>query len=777
MPTTERTALTRTTNTADSAGRPATRVGRAAVPCAIAFAVCALSATAFSLAFDPIHDTSRADQIEFESKSVRDSLRQLFSQLHANDAATRRDAEQTLRRVGMTEADIEIARRLADPSSDVRRQLVQELGRSEVGTRRDVLEELAHDSDAAVRGEVERVLNQWSSKSMPTRGSRTRESSDRSLATSATVPIGRLDSGPDPPAEVETIPDPSALFADPASRLEYFPEAPLGFTGPSGVLPREVADGPHFLPVEDRWRLGFPEWDRYGKGHPSVDDYPFVEGHWWDPFNQNVLKGDYPIIGQHTFLNITAESLAITETRQVPTATSGFESTLNPRSEETFGDPNQFFYTHNLKLSVDLFHGDAAFKPVDWRIKLTPIFNMNYLDVEELAVVNPDVREGTTRFRSRAVLQEWFVEAKLADLGPDYDFVSARVGQQFFRSDFRGFIFDDTNRGVRLFGTQFANRDQFNLVWFDNVEKDINSQLNTFDDRHQNVAIANYYRQDFLVPGYTAQASIHYNRDGPSFLFDRNDFLARPDPTGIFQQHKVQALYLGVAGDGHIGRINVSHAFYWALGKDSLNPLAGKPQEINAQMAALEFSYDRDWARFRTSFFYGSGDRDIHDEEANGFDSIFDNPSFAGGGFSYWQRQQIALFGVNLVQRQSLIPDLRSSKIQGQSNFVNPGLLLLNFGFDADVTPKTKFISNVNFLWFDQTAVLEQFVFQDHIEGRIGTDLSAGVEYRPFLNDNVILVGGVSWLIPGEGFKDIYQRFQGDTGTFVATFLQLAMTF
>lgn len=571
--------------------------------------------------------------------------------------------------------------------------------------------------------------------------------------------------------------EPADVFADAEQWVEYPFDAPLGFTGPSGVLPREVQASPHFVPVEDRWRIGFPEWDRYGKRHPSVDDYPYVEGHWWDPYNLNVLKGDYPIIGQHTFLNVTAEMLTIQELRQVPTATSGFESTLNPRSEEQFGNPNQYFTTTNFKLSFDLFHGDAAFKPVDWRIKLTPIFNINYLDVEELAVVNPDVREGTTRFRDRFTLQEWFAEVKLADLGPDYDFVSVRGGQQFFRSDFRGFIFDDTNRGVRLFGTQFANRDQFNLVWFDNVEKDINSFLNTFDDRHQNVAIANYYRQDFIVPGYTAEVSMHYNRDGPSFLFDRNDFLARPDPVGIFQPHKVQAVYLGYAGDGHFGRINVSHAFYWALGHDSLNPLAGKAQNINAQMAALEFSYDRDWARFRTSFFFASGDRDINDDQANGFDSILDNPNFAGGGFSYWQRQQIALFGVNLVQRQSLVPDLRSSKLQGQSNFVNPGLLLLNFGFDADITPKLKYISNVNFLWFDQTNVLEQFVFQSHIDGRIGTDLSAGVEYRPFLSDNVIVVGGVSWLIPGEGFKDLYTRFAGDTGTFVASFLQVALTY
>ena len=42
-------------------------------------------------------------------------------------------------------------------------------------------------------------------------------------------------------------------------------------------------------------------------------------------------------------------------------------------------------------------------------------------------------------------------------------------------------------------------------VWFDQTEKQSNSGLNTFDDRHQNVVIANYYRQDFIWPGYTTE--------------------------------------------------------------------------------------------------------------------------------------------------------------------------------------------------------------------------------------------------------------------------------
>lgn len=572
---------------------------------------------------------------------------------------------------------------------------------------------------------------------------------------------------------IESVP-PSA---DVDSILRWQHDAPLGFSGPSGVLPSGIQEDSHFVPMEDRWRIGFPEWDRDEDPNTWMTDSPYVEGRLIDPYNQNVLKGDYPIIGQHTFLNFTAASNLLQEFRQVPTATTPFESTDDPFQEEFFGNPDQYLYTHNFLVSVDVFHGDAAFKPMDWRIKINSIFNLNYLDVEELAVVNPDVNEGRTRSRQDFALEEWFVETKLADLSPNYDFVSVRAGSQLFVSDFRGFIFADINRGVRLFGTRLSNREQFNVLWFDQTEKETNSLLNTFDDRHQNTVIANYYRQDVIWPGYTANLSFHYNRDQASFKFDENDFLARPDPVGVFAPHEIDAYYLGWTGNGHINRFNVSHAFYWVLGRDELNPLAGRKLDINAQMAAFELSYDRDWMRFRSSFFWASGDDDINDGQGEGFDAIFDNPNFAGGEFSYWQRQMVRLFGVNLVQRQSLVPNLRSSKFEGQTNFVNPGLYLVNAGVDADLTPKLKLIANGNLLWFEQTEVLETFVFQGEVRNFIGADLSLGAEYRPYHNNNVLLVGGISGLIPGEGFKDLYNPIAGSVDGLFASFLDIILTY
>lgn len=555
------------------------------------------------------------------------------------------------------------------------------------------------------------------------------------------------------------------------------PTAPLGYTGPSSILPRETQQSSHFVPREDRWRAGFPYWDRYGKGFPHIDDYPYKEGRWYNPYTQNVLKGDYPVWGQHTFFTATASIDSTFESRKVPVATAGGEATADPNGANFFGDPDQFFSTNYFRLQADITHGNAGFKPVDWQLRVAPVFNLNYLQAQELGVVSPDLTKGTSRTRNYAALEEFWGEMKIADLSPDYDFVSIRAGNQPFTSDFRGFIFSDTNRGVRLFGNYEANRDQFNIAFFDQVEKDTNSQLNTFDDRQQNTFIANFFRQDFIFPGYTISPSFHYNRDHASTHFDKNGVLARPAPIGIAREHYVDSYYLGLSGDGHINRFNISHAYYWVFGRDENNPLAARSQRISAHMAACELSYDRDWARFRTSVFYSSGDKDIYDGSANGFDTIFDNPAFAGGGFSYWQRQQIGLLGTSLVNRNSLVPDLRTSKFQGQQNFVNPGLFLVNAGVDVDLTPKTRLIQNTSFLWFDDTNVLEQYTFQPNINSEIGTDVSLGVEYRPLLSNNIIILAGTSFLIPAAGLKDIYSNPGQELGTLSSHFVNCVFTY
>ena len=92
--------------------------------------------------------------------------------------------------------------------------------------------------------------------------------------------------------------------------------------------------------------------------------------------------------------------------------------------------------------------------------------------------VNVDPREGTTRDDHHVGIQAAFVDKHLRNVSDNYDFDSFRVGIQPFSSDFRGFLFQDNQLGVRLFGTRDNNRWQYNLAWFRRLEKDTNSGLN-----------------------------------------------------------------------------------------------------------------------------------------------------------------------------------------------------------------------------------------------------------------------------------------------------------
>ncbi|MDB6054438.1 MAG: hypothetical protein JWN25_1961 [Verrucomicrobiales bacterium] len=569
--------------------------------------------------------------------------------------------------------------------------------------------------------------------------------------------------------------------------VEEYPQAALGKGYQEGATP-----------VTNRWRIGFAPWRRYTSGVAETP-YETPDPKLWHPYKQSILKGDLPIIGQDIFLNLTASSQTEFESRRLPTP-SGV-SAARPNSAEFFGKSEQLVVQQNFSFLAELFKGETVFQPVHWAITFQPVFNVNFIDSKETGVVNPDPRgqnsnygypiynggvqnpgdvggilnQGgllgtppssfaggahTTRTRSEFALQNAAVEYHLTDLSVNYDFLAAKAGIQPFSSDFRGFIFNDSNLGIRLFGNANNNVYQYNLALFDMLEKDTFSDLNTFNRRDQQVIVANVYKQDFLWKGYTAQLSFHANIDEGRLHYDRIGNITRPTPIGTVQEHDVRAYYLGWAGDGHIGSFNVSHAIYEVLGRDDLNGIAGKAVDINAQMAALEVSYDRDWIRYKGSIFYASGDGNPEDGTARGFDSILDNANFTGGPFSYYVHQGFNLAGtaVGFKARNSLVTDFRSSKTEGQANFVNPGLLLFGVGTEMELTPKLRAFANMNYLRFMETETIKTLLVTDKIDNEIGLDLSIGFQYRPLLTDNIIISAGFGTLIPGKGYRDIYRR-------------------
>ncbi|NJK91471.1 MAG: hypothetical protein HC904_06385 [Blastochloris sp.] len=508
-----------------------------------------------------------------------------------------------------------------------------------------------------------------------------------------------------------------------------------------------------------------------------------------------------PVLGEDIFLRLAVTNFTEFEARRLPVP-SGI-SAANQGSSEFYGNGEIFTVQQNFIFTLDFFKGETeVFKPVTWQLRLQPVYNINYTEARETNILQPnplgDATAGsggslpidpgggtgpgdildflnnnltpidgsnsgtsyTSRLRHDWFLQQGWFELHLLDISDTYDFISSRAGYQRFNSDFRGLVFNDINLAYRIFGNAENNLWQYNVLFVDVREKDTNSELNTFEDRDQDVFIANLYRQDFIVPGYTINLSTHVNIDDGNVHYDRNGFIARPAPVGTVEEHDVHAYYLGFAGEGKIGRVNISHSFYQAFGEDSLNGIQGQKSEINAQQAHIEVSYDRDWIRYKFAFFYASGDSNTQDNQAEGFDTITDNPNLFGGPFSYWVRQGFNLGGsaVNLKQRNSLVPNLRTSKFEGQSNFVNPGVFIWGIGSDIELTPEARLFFNANYIRFADTAPIKQVLFTDQAREDVGYDLSIGIIARPLLTDNIIITSGFAAFIPEQGYDDIYDQ-------------------
>ena len=507
------------------------------------------------------------------------------------------------------------------------------------------------------------------------------------------------------------------------------------------------------LPVPDRWRI----MESLGQ-----------KQRWWDPYNINTIKGDKPYEplqhwGPDWFVNLGAVSDSLLEARRIPVPV-GAQSSERPGAFNVLGRTAQTTLVQTLILSASLIKGNTTFKPPDYEFKFTGAFNLNYTQTNEVRAVNVDPQRGVNRTDRQFGVQEAFVDKHLRNVSDRYDFDSVRIGIQPFISDFRGFVFNDLPFGVRLFGTRDNNLWQYNLAWFRRLEKDTNSGLNDILKRTRNddTFVANAFRQDWPVLGHTTQATVllNINREGGrGDFYDRNGFLVRPAVVGDVRPHNYSVAYFGLNGDGHFGRWNLTSSAYLAMGSASYDPIAQRSQRIAASFAAAEVSRDFDWLRVRATGLFASADHNPFDGRSTGFDAIFENPQIAGADTSFWIRQAVPLIGgggVALSGRNGVLPSLRSTKDQGQSNFVNPGLLLLGLGADADLTPQWRLIGNASHLSFGNTSVLQVLRNQGGISRQLGVDLSLALQYRPFMTQNIVFNASIAGLLPGKGYKQMF---------------------
>jgi hypothetical protein len=470
-----------------------------------------------------------------------------------------------------------------------------------------------------------------------------------------------------------------------------------------------------------------------------------------------------PIKGDDWFFVANLVSDTVIEPRTFPIPV-GVQTTERPGALDVFGKSGSQVYSQTFIAGAALIKGLTAFKPPDVEYRVTLAFNASYVNVPERRVLFVQPSKPSHRFDYFLGVQELFFDYHLRNTSDRYDFESIRIGIQPFQNDFRGFLFNDQQLGVRLFGNRDNNRFQYNLAAFWRLEKDTNSGLNSVVQRPRNdwVFLANLYRQDFIFPGLTSQISVTYNmnREAKQIEIDDNGFPVRPALLGTLRGRNYDVVYLGYSADGKVGRLNLTASAYGALGSDRNSFFTGRKADIRAYFGAAEVSYDIDWMRFRVSGLYASGDHDPYDETETGFDAIFENPVFAGADTSYWIRQTIPFAGggraVSINGRNGILNSLRSSKEQGQSNFNNPGTILLGMGADFDLTPAVRLSANANHLWFESTAVLQALRVEGSIPKDIGFDLSASAIWRPKATQNIVARLSAAVLQPGKGFKDLF---------------------
>ena len=599
------------------------------------------------------------------------------------------------------------------------------------------------------------------------------------------------------PEATKTDPPPAPITEDGAPNADETLMDGRRRPGKSKVLPDKVTQenigavrpprpeafpGDPDFPVPDRWRLsetlGLAPKERF-----------------FDPYNQNTYKGDRPLCipseeekerrakaglpkcrtpgilglkGEDWFLALGATSDTVVEPRSFPIPV-GVQTTERPGSLDVFGRSHSEVVAQTFILSASLIKGSTAFKPPEIEYRVAIAIQGNYVDVPEKRVLFVQPSKKSRRYDHFVGVQEAFVDYHIRNVSDRYDFDSVRVGIQPFQADFRGFLFNDQQLGIRFFGNRDNNRFQYNLAAFWRLEKDTNSGLNSVVQRPRDdfVFHANLYRQDFPVVGMTSQVSVTYNMNRENRIeVDDNGFPVRPALLGNLRPRKYDVAYLGYSADGHFGRVNLTASAYLALGDDRNSLFTSQKAKIRSYFFAAEPSMDFDWVRVRLAGLYASGDSKPYDNVEGGFDAIFENPIFAGADTSYWIRQTIPFAGggrvIGINGRNGILNSLRSSKEQGQSNFNNPGTMLLGVGADFDITPKFRLSTNVNHLWFQNTATLQALRVEGSIPKAIGWDLSAALIWRPKAIQNVVFRLSGAVLDPGKGFRDLFTNARRD---------------
>jgi hypothetical protein len=88
--------------------------------------------------------------------------------------------------------------------------------------------------------------------------------------------------------------------------------------------------------------------------------------------------------------------------------------------------------------------------------------------------------------------------------------------------------------------------------------------------------------------------------------------------------------------------------------------------------------------------------------------------------------------------------------------------MLLGVGADFDLLPQLRLSTNINHLWFENTATLQELRNEGSIPKSLGWDLSSALIWRPSMVQNAIFRLSGAVFDPGKGFSDLVTNSRGD---------------
>ncbi|HVO29348.1 MAG TPA: hypothetical protein VMV18_01375 [bacterium] len=465
-----------------------------------------------------------------------------------------------------------------------------------------------------------------------------------------------------------------------------------------------------------------PDDNRFGT--VRADGARISPSHWWNPYGPNVLKGDVPFAGKNNYVVFTG--ILDNQYDDTGAAKSG------TRAAQTAAN--------TMLLSLEYFNGETVFRAKNISFRGTLVAKTAQALANETGANRKDVYS----------VGESFMEVLLANHSHDlYDTSSARFGAQAVNFDVEGLVLNDVVLGAREFSLLRGNRYILNFLYERPLRKqnglvvvDQSKDLTLEAD----VAAANLFVGDFLVPGFNLIAVAAYDDD-------------RRNPAS-----RLRVGYGALASNGHIGRFVTAPAVYLAWGDaDHDDTAAGVSHgsRVLAPMAVLDIARPTNAWNPRFTALWAPGDKNVFDKNQNSYDAIADKVAFAGGaGAGIFAGTGINVKDENgntvtLFHKGSVIPSLRG--VDQRPNFIGPGILLADIGTDLAISPRWTTAFDVTAFNWDQPKALQELLFPSggQIHSYAGSEAIAQIKFKPFLNEQALVTVSGAALFPGKGLQDL----------------------